>query len=346
MTRLMFVYLFFCCLFFACQVNKTPEKSLPLPSIFQAMHQAQPVEISITTDLARLTANKEEQYQPAILAFNSGGISGRLYHVEIRPRGITRRKFCSFPPLKVKFKKSELRRDSLSEINELKLVTHCQSDSLYEQLLYKEELVYQMYQQLTDRCFYTQMAQITYVDSAGRLDPFTRVGIFIESEDEVATRLSGRFMADQEELPKILDKEQYKLFVYFQYMIGNTDWNLGNRHNNGLLASTVSPDHELYVSPFPIPYDFDYCGLVNAPYAQVFESLPINSVRERLLLWRGKKNEDFSSTIQTFKTAEPKLQALILNASGLTDSIRQDALDYLNSFFPLLETPELILGTK
>jgi hypothetical protein len=61
----------------------------------------------------------------------------------------------------------------------------------------------------------------------------------------------------------------------FEFMIGNTDWFIQNRHN---LEFVVVPGHNLLV---PIPYDFDYSGLVNAPYAVHHTSLELPSVEIR-----------------------------------------------------------------
>lgn len=318
---------------FNCQRNEEPVVT-NAPSLFQYLLIEEPINLRLTTNLARLADNSaQEIYQPATLEIQKPGEPALNYQVEIRPRGITRRKYCNFPPLKIKFKKSELKRDSLSSSNDYKLVTHCQGDSLFDQLILKEHMVYKLYNALTDRSFKSQLLRITYVDSAAQKEPITRYGFFIESEDELAGRLGGQFMAGDAGLPNVLEKDQYKLYVYFQYMIGNTDWNLGNRHNNGLLA--FAPPSQ--INPYPIPYDFDYCGLVNAPYAQVFSSLPIKHVRERYMMWRGKKDEDFTSTIQQFRDAKPHLLKLVTEAYGLSDSIRTDAMDYLNSFFAEIE---------
>lgn len=330
-------------LWVAC--TKETAENTSAKSIFQVIRQADPVELRLTTRLQDLVGNtSEESYHKATLEITRRNSPPSIYQIEVRPRGITRRKFCSFPPLKIKFKKAELARDSLADHNELKLVTHCQADSLYDQLILKEDMVYRLYNVLTDRSFQTQLVRITYIDSAQSVPTITRYGFLIEGEEEVASRLGGTFMADGVELPKILDKEQYKLFVYFQYMIGNTDWNLGNRHNNGLLTFESGLSTGETASPYPIPYDFDYSGMVNAPYAQVFESLPISNVRERLLMWRGKKDEDFSAIVQLFKDKQTELQAVIDHTTGLSDSIRQDALNYLFSFFPLLDHPEQIMS--
>ena len=71
-------------------------------------------------------------------------------------------------------------------------------------------------------------------------------------------------------------------FAVFEYMISNYDWSMraaprGDEccHNGRLLAGGPGG---LFV---PVPYDFDYSGLVDAPYATPPEGIPIANVRQR-----------------------------------------------------------------
>src|SRR5437763_9799861 len=68
----------------------------------------------------------------------------------------------------------------------------------------------------------------------------------------------------------------------FEYMISNYDWSMragpqGTEccHNTRLL--TNAPGSPL----LPVPYDFDFSGLVDAPYAGPPEGIPIENVRQR-----------------------------------------------------------------
>ncbi len=51
------------------------------------------------------------------------------------------------------------------------------------------------------------------------------------------------------------------LMSVFQYMIGNTDWSVWALHNVVLLKADST------ALPIVVPFDFDWCGIVNAPYA-------------------------------------------------------------------------------
>jgi hypothetical protein len=65
-------------------------------------------------------------------------------------------------------------------------------------------------------------------------------------------------------------------------MIGNTDFSLAYQHNGKLLYT----DKKIY----PLPYDFDLCGLVDASYAIVNTTLGINTVKDRK--YRGFKRDE------------------------------------------------------
>lgn len=65
---------------------------------------------------------------------------------------------------------------------------------------------------------------------------------------------------------------------FFQYMIGNTDFSVANRHNEKLLFAGNKI--------FPVPYGFDMSGLLNASYYDVSQvngtTQAITEVTQRL----------------------------------------------------------------
>jgi hypothetical protein len=68
----------------------------------------------------------------------------------------------------------------------------------------------------------------------------------------------------------------------FEYMISNYDWSMraapkGEEccHNGRLLAGGANG------LLTPVPYDFDYSGLVDASYAVPPEGIPVSNVRQR-----------------------------------------------------------------
>ncbi|MDV7389754.1 hypothetical protein RZS08_00310, partial [Arthrospira platensis SPKY1] len=92
--------------------------------------------------------------------------------------------------------------------------------------------------------------------------------------------------------------------------------------------------------PLAIPYDFDYSGLVNAPYAVPYASLPISSVRERYFQWRGKDLAELEPAIQRFREQKEAILSTCRNLAGLQPQVRDDLIEYLESFYRALDNPQ------
>ena len=74
-------------------------------------------------------------------------------------------------------------------------------------------------------------------------------------------------------------------------MIGNTDWNLDKSHNIELIRPASGG------APIPVPYDFDWSGLIAPPYARPNQMLGIGSVKQRL--FRGFCRRSIARFLQT-----------------------------------------------
>jgi hypothetical protein len=310
-------------------------------SLFDTFHDKNPVHLTVETDLSALLADqKPDDWQPAGLKMQKTACKEFTFDGKVKPRGVFRKANCSFPPLKLKFEKDAMKELDLKEYRTLKLVTHCQEDYEYEQFVLKEFLAFKLYNELTDRSFRVQLANVRYVDSQKKLPDIERYGFLIEDDEELAERLGGSILGEEHGDPKTIDKPQYKLFALFQFMIGNTDWSLANRHNTELLQ----PNNTDLPMPFPVPYDFDFCGMVDAPYAIAPHHLPISDVKERFFQWRGKQGEDFTETFALFQSKKDAMLREVQGFELLSEQCRADVTAYLESFFEMLETPEKIVG--
>jgi hypothetical protein len=145
-----------------------------------------------------------------------------------------------------------------------------------------EYAAYRLYNLMTPVSFRARLANIDYLDDSGR--PYvSRVGFFIEDFDDVAKRNDMRdaHMGSLVPLAQI-DPLGGGRFAVFEYMISNYDWSMraapkGEEccHNGRLLAGAANG------LLTPVPYDFDYSGLVDAPYSTPPEGFPISNVRQR-----------------------------------------------------------------
>lgn len=303
-------------------------------SIFDQFVHDSIVDLAIKTDFFHFFENKDvEKYQPATLVFTRQDGHSFEKEISVGARGVTRKRICEFPPLKFWFSKEELKSEDLQDFHTLKLVTHC-SDSLdNEQLLLKEYLVYRIFNLLTEQSFQVQLARVKYVDSSSTYPSQEKYAFLIENNKEMAARLQGKLLKQDKYQLKTINKDNYNVLALFQYMIGNTDWNLFRFHNVKLVLPHEEP------IPLAVPYDFDYSGLVNAPYAVPYASLPIKHVRERFLQWKGKDITEMEKTIQFFLQKKADIIALCQNFKELDEAARLDIVDYLESFFVLLENP-------
>lgn len=293
------------------------------PGLFSHLNQPAVLELTLATDWQTLLADKHADLAlPAVVSWkNEAGFQS--VSAEISVRGNARRNICSFPPLKLKFSEENLEAWGFnSDYKSLKLVTHCQEGN--EDLVLREYLIYRMLNELTDQSYRVQLAKVTYQSASGATEAY---GFLIENNEEMADRLEGELIEQELEKLTAIDEKQYNLMTVFQYMIGNTDWNMSKQHNIKLL------DIADRAALTPVPYDFDYSGMVNASYALPSEKLPIKSVRERFFQWRGKQTDQLHQTLALYQEKKEVLYDLVINFEPLSMESRLDMLSYLDSFY-------------
>ena len=298
------------------------------------------IKLIIETDIASLLALQEDyEYQPTKLTLHKNREEAEHFHLKVKPRGVFRRANCSFPPLKIRFPDEVLEEGGFKDYPTLKLVTHCEQDPAFQQFILKEYLIFKLYNELTDNSFRIQLAKVAYHDTGQKHKNIERFGFLIEHPRELADRLGGRILDERHGSPKAINLPAYKVFTLFQYMVGNTDWGLSN-HHNVKLVQPISGDLPL---PIPVPYDFDFCGFVDAPYAVPHHNHPISDVKERYFQWRGGE-ADFTEVFDLFKNKKEKLLSIVADCPYLEDSVKMEAINYLDTFFELLDMPERIIG--
>jgi hypothetical protein len=120
----------------------------------------------------------------------------------------------------------------------------------------------------------------------------------------------------------------------FQYFIGNTDWSVRALHNIILLADSAG-------RLFPVPYDFDWSGVIATRYARPDTSLPIRSVEERLYAGFCGAPEEFAQIFAKFREQRAAIEALY-NLAPLDRGHRERALRYYEAFFRMIDDPRRI----
>lgn len=298
-------------------------------SLFDYLSMHDSVHITIETDFKQLMKKKDE-YQDAYLKITSGDSILLDTMGEIRSRGNIRKKVCYMPPTKIRLKKNYLRSRGFSTYPTLKIVNSCsfsKRDKIYVQ---KEQIIYQLNNQITNLSFRTKYITLTYIDAEGKRDTQNIHGFVIEHEDQLADRSNGEVYGLSYFKPEALNRLSYLRFCVFQYMIGNTDWKVLNQHN--LVVIKVPDERAIY----PVAYDFDYAGLVGTHYAVPNDKLAIESVRERLYLGPCQNDVEIEMICQEFLSKKQQMLDII-NNSLLSDKDKRQTIDYLDNFFEILE---------
>ena len=271
--------------------------------------------------------------------FSFAGDDGRKQTVDlrIRTRGEFRRKkkHCDFAPIRLNFRTEQLRDTVLAGQDKLKLVTHCRTKKKlqYEQLLLREFLAYRMLNVITEKSFRARLLRITYTDTEGG-DPIRTFGFVIEDNDAVAARNGMVSIKTRKISGDDLDHTQQNLLHVFQYMIGNTEYSMfiaepdDNCCHNIDLMST-----EAGLPLTPVAYDFDFAGIVDAPYAAPHPRYGFKNVRRRLYKGRCKNNELLPDTIQRFIDGKDAIYSLIEKIEPLSTKSKRSVTRYLNGFY-------------
>ncbi|MEO5906428.1 MAG: hypothetical protein ABIQ11_06870, partial [Saprospiraceae bacterium] len=245
-------------------------------SILQWMRQDKALDLYLTTNWKELEKKKDDKiYMPARLFLKKENGDTMALDLKCKTRGHMRLTICGNPPLKLKFSKSELAKRSCSEMNEIDLVHPCQNGEAYDQYILREYLAYKLYQLVAPVSYHVQLVNIHYKnpDQAEAFE--SSMGFLVENEEELVQRLGGRSSQVAVMSEKAVERESFLRLTLFEFMIGNTDWYIPTRHN---LDFIVVPGYKLMV---PVPYDFDYSGLVGAHYAAHHESIKLPTVVTR-----------------------------------------------------------------
>ena len=278
-------------------------------------------------------ARSAQQRAPRDAVLTVPGVAPETMAIELTPRGITRlkREVCQFPPLRVRFQRPPSPGSIFAGQKQLKLVTHCRANASFQQYLLLEYSAYLLYNQLTPASFRVRLAMIDYVDEANR--PITtRLGYFLEDVDDVAARNGWRHAVTGDRIPATqLSPAEAARVALFEYMIGNMDWSIragpvgqGCCHNSRLFARASGGGF------IPVPYDFDYSGLVNAPYA-VSPDGNSGVLKRRYMGYCAHNAQALAAAALLRSQRAPLLAAL--GQAPLDEAVRRKAAAYLAGFY-------------
>ncbi|MCX6329466.1 MAG: hypothetical protein NTZ85_08155 [Bacteroidia bacterium] len=287
------------------------------------------LELTLRFDINAYKKEKTDTaYQNAILTYHISETDSINKEIKLRARGELRRDYCDFPPIRLNFRKSESLNDEFSNVDKLKLVTHCKLGN--EEYTLKEFLIYKLYNVLTENSFKVRLARINYINTGKQSKQIKQFAFIIEPLEALCKRTNSvevkvANISQKNIKPEIMDR-----MAIFNYVIGNTDWSVPIKHNIVVLSQGGSDRPNLGVI---LPFDFDYAGLVNADYAVPYAGLGLASVRDRKYLGVCRDKEVFINELKEFLDKKEEFYKVINEFPYLKEKSKKDMIAYLDGFF-------------
>jgi hypothetical protein len=301
-------------------------------SIFDLMYSEQAIDAVLELNLDEVIANRKNAKQvDATFSFTTEDGALQTFSAKVATRGKYRRRICDLPPLKLDFKKEELKAAGLEKYDKYKLVTHCLDSEEGQENLIQEYLAYKFYNYLTEHSFRVQLLKLRYVksDTVQGIEGFAMI---IEETDEMAERIKGEVVDGVYNLQqKELEEDNARMHALFQFMIGNTDWSMKRNHNMKLVR--VAGKEKLIA----VPYDFDFSGLVDASYAVPNQNVGQKYVKERIYMGPYFKSRQWKSTFREFKSKRARILISVRKNEFLADIAKDNMVQYLNGFFHYID---------
>ena len=272
----------------------------------------------------RDTTKAKAVWRDATITYaESGGVV--TTPLRVRTRGIYRLKTCDDPPIRLAFSDSTARGTLFKGLHHPKLVVPCRERSDYEQLILQEYGIYKVQRLLTPVSLSARLLRLTIEDMSGRSKPQTEYAFITEDPQRLARRLGGTVDVAGGISVSDLTAPNAAYLTTFQYFIGNTDWSLPGLHN----ATTILVQDSI----LPLVWDFDWSGVVDAPYATPDPRLGIHSVRERIWWWRCMSAEELEPVLARYESLRDSITAVVHSIPGLTPREQQRTVSYYDDFY-------------
>ncbi len=300
-------------------------------AVYEDLFSAEePLYLTLKFDVEAFKKTRHQDVYHNAEMTNEGSDDSQLTNsVQVKARGTIRRKICNLPPILLNIGNSGIKADSLQDVLRMNMVVRCKNAAQYGPYVLREYLVYKIYNIITPLSYRVRLVRLSIIDT-GKGNEVTEDWAFLQEPDELMTlRLNSEMINNDKLSMRVVNPEIINSLSMFQYMIGNADYSVTGRHNLKILASK-----EYGPTGFiPVPYDFDYTGLVDATYAIPGPNLGITSVRERYYLGACRPKQVHEETIQELAQFEDEIMEYIKDFEYLDDKEKVDMIEYLDSYF-------------
>lgn len=281
---------------------------------------------------------QESEYHSGRLSYIDDSGDSVVLDIRARTRGFfrLRKSTCGFPNLHINFRRQQVASTVFRDLNRISIVAHCQDKkSEYEQFTLQEYLIYRTFNLLTDQSVRVRLTRATYIDTDGERDSLTKYMFFLEPFEMLAARFGWKVLEVPFVPPNQQDPSSLLLFEVFQFLIGNTDWSAFRAssgpccHNAKLIGTMSGP-------VIPVPYDFDWSGVISAPYARPDPAVGVRHVWERRYWGICRPAEEFVPIFSLFNERRSAIYELWRGQKGLEERRLNRTLEYFDEFYEII----------
>lgn len=302
------------------------------------------LELRIDAPLTTIFKDREQdsEYHPGRLSYVDDSGDSVILDIRARTRGHFRlqKRTCGFPNLHINFRRGQVDNTVFAGQNRVSIVAHCQDNKPeYEQFTLQEYLIYRTFSLLTDRSVRVRLARATYIDTDGKRDSLTKYMFILEPFEMLAARYGWEVLQVPAVPPSQHDRFSLPLVEVFQFLIGNTDWSPfqkstdGSCCHNGKLIGTMAGPVIL------VPYDFDWSGVISAPYARPAPEVGVPHVRRRRYWGICRPPEEFVPVFDLFNDRRAAIYELWRGQEGLEEDRLNRTLEYFDEFYEIVNDP-------
>ncbi len=339
--RIMRALFLLCMLCVMCSTGSTSFAADARDPLFDSVDV---LEITLNGPFARIDDERDkDQEYPGTLSYLDDTGEQVILDLDLSVRGNwrLRKANCSYSQLWLDLKRSQTPGTLFENQNRLKLVVQCRGRDNFAGFVEKEYLGYKIFEELSEFNYDTRFLQVNYIDTEEEGNNRSNVAFFIEHQN----RLAEKFNMEEVELNAVFYGEinslQASIVGLFMFMIGNTDFSIAQAQEGDECCHNVKLLVKEPREYFPIPYDFDSSGFVEASYAAP-PSFDIRNSRERLFRGYCAHRESIADAIAVFMNSRDEIEEIIGGSRHLNDRGIRRSQGFIDDFYDVIGNEQQI----
>lgn len=282
--------------------------------------------------------DKDETYRGKVTWSDASGTRPLPLKLEVRGNFRLRENVCDHVPLWLDFDKDEVDGTPFAGQNRLKLVVQCRDYDSYQGYVAREEQIYRMFAELSDISLKTRLAWVTYRDSESG-ETRRQLGLLLQHHKRLAKAQNLDIYEGVSSFRRArLDPGQSALVSTFMFMIANTDYSMAQGRPDDDCCHNTKPLIDESGTVYPLPYDFDSTGYVDAQYAEVPANVKQRSVTQRVYRGYCAHNDALPAAFARFREKKTALLAIAAEQEYQSARDAKKAVRFIEKFFDIIDS--------